>query len=189
MKIIKKISAFLLVLIAVIFVVSLFFDRKIETNKSIFINAPAATVFTQLNELKNWPNWMPWHRKDPNTKYTYEIPSSGLNASYRWESENKEVGKGTVKISEVVADKHLVTEVNFMENGVSYGIFDLVPEPSGTKVTWTFKSDMGYNPLGRLFGSYIKSMIAQDYEAGLKNLKSFVETSSATTPADTVSIQ
>ncbi|WP_254444454.1 MULTISPECIES: hypothetical protein [unclassified Ruegeria] len=41
---------------------------------------------------------------------------------------------------------------------------------NGACVTWTVTSDMGFNPVFRIFGLFIDRMLGKTYELGLKNI-------------------
>ena len=59
--------------------------------------------------------------------------------------------------------------------GTAVAGFTLEPEGEGTKVTWGFEADLGYNPVTRYMGLMFDSWIGADYEAGLASLKALVE--------------
>ena len=42
---------------------------------------------------------------------------------------------------------------------------------TGSRVTWTVTSDMGFNPVFRIFGLFMDWMLGKTYELGLKNIK------------------
>ena len=56
----------------------------------------------------------------------------------------------------------------------------LVPEGTGTRVTWTLDTDFSGSLIGRYFGLALDRMVGPDYEKGLAQLKAVAE---ATTPA------
>lgn len=51
----------------------------------------------------------------------------------------------------------------------------LSPVDEGTRVAWDLDSDMGAGPLGRWMGLMMDRWVGGDYEAGLANLKTLVE--------------
>ena len=55
----------------------------------------------------------------------------------------------------------------------------LEPSGTGSKVTWDFSSDLGFNPVLRYFGLGFDKMVGPDYEAGLAKLKAVAETPAA----------
>src|SRR5438477_7743282 len=64
-----------------------------HVERSATIDAPAATVFAQINDLSVWKEWSPWEKRDPAMKRTLSANTSGVGATYAWEG-NKDVGKG-----------------------------------------------------------------------------------------------
>ncbi|VAW34804.1 hypothetical protein MNBD_GAMMA01-1167, partial [hydrothermal vent metagenome] len=57
----------------------------------------------------------------------------------------------------------------------AYATISLDSKDNGTKVSWVFENDFGYNIFYRYFGLVLEDMIAPDYEKGLQNLKRYVE--------------
>ena len=41
---------------------------------------------------------------------------------------------------------------------------------TGSRVTWTVTSDMGFNPIFRIFGLFMDRMLGKTYERGLSNI-------------------
>jgi hypothetical protein len=60
----------------------------------------------------------------------------------------------------------------------------LEPAASGTRVTWGFDSDLGFNPIARYFGMMADDVIGPDYEKGLARLKAIAETPAPAVAAD-----
>src|ERR1700676_1636756 len=61
--------------------------------------APPAAVFDQVNDFHNWEAWSPWAKLDPTAKNTFEGPSAGTGAIFKW-AGNAEVGEGCMTITE-----------------------------------------------------------------------------------------
>ena len=102
MKAIKKIIIVLVALVALVVVVSLFLPSEVTVTRTAEINTPADVVFGQVNDFKNWVNWDPWQAKDPDMVGTYSGPETGTDSKRCWESDNDEVGKGCLTITESV---------------------------------------------------------------------------------------
>lgn len=178
MKTLRKILIWLFSIIAVIVIVGLFIPGKVHVERSAAMNAPAQKVFPLVADMHNWPSWSPWHKMDPNMTVTYFGPQMGLGAGYAWTSEKMGNGKLTIKGYE--ENKALVTEMDFMENGIATGGFNFTPEGSGTKVTWYMDSDVKQGnvfmrALGGYFGLMFKGMIADDFDKGLADMKKEAE--------------
>lgn len=179
MKFLKKIVIALALIIGIVLIVGFFLPSKIHVERSLQMNAPAEVVFEQVNTLKNWEKWSPWHRIDPNMKLTYEGPESGNGASYSWQSEHKNVGDGKLTIVKSVPYDSIFVDMDFLENGKATGSYVFTKQDGGILVTWGMDSDMGMNPIGRIFGLFMDKMIGKDFEQGLQNLKQVSESTPA----------
>src|SRR5687768_11020731 len=115
MKILKRLGLFLLAVIALLLVVSFFLPSNVHVERSRVVKAKPDAVFVQVNELKNWNNWMPWNKLDPNMQITWGEKTEGTGGSYAWSSEHESVGKGSVTITKSEPNNLVSTELNFME--------------------------------------------------------------------------
>ena len=148
-----------------------------HVERSTTVDAPAATVFAQIDDLSVWKEWSPWEKKDPAMKRTFSATSSGVGASYSWEG-NKEVGKGKMTITDSKPGEKVVEKLEFLEPFQSQAdiTFKLAAEtPTTTKVTWAM--DGKHNFISKAF-SVVKpmdGMIGKDFEDGLSGLKKVAE--------------
>jgi effector-binding domain-containing protein len=181
MKIIKGIVLTLVVLVAIAAIVGFMSPEKVHVERALNIKAASEIIRGQINELKNWTKWSPWHKKDTAMKIEYNSIASGVGADYTWSSNNKEVGSGNMTITSSNKDS-ISMAMNFMENGVATANFifsnsDSQNDTSSgeTKVTWAMDMDMGMNPIGRIFGLFMDKMLGPDFENGLSSLKQISE--------------
>jgi hypothetical protein len=148
-----------------------------HVERSATVEAPAATVFAQIDDLSVWKEWSPWEKKDPAMKRTLSSTTSGVGASYSWDG-NKEVGKGKMTITDSKPGEKVVEKLEFIEPFQSQAqiTFTMAPEgPTGTKVTWAM--DGKHNFISKAF-SVVKpmdGMIGKDFEDGLAALKKVAE--------------
>ena len=148
-----------------------------HVERSASIEAPAATVFAQIDDLSVWKEWSPWEKKDPAMKRTLSATPSGVGATYAWEG-NKEVGKGKMTITDSRPGEKVGEKLEFIEPFQSQAdiSFTLAPEnATTTKVTWAM--DGKHNFISKAF-SVVKpmdGMIGKDFEEGLANLKKVAE--------------
>lgn len=156
---------------------ALFLPSEVTVARSAKIQARPATVFGHIADLKAWSAWSPWQGKDANMKMTYsQDPATGVGASASWQSESQ--GNGSMTIVKVEPDKQLVIDLDFGGHGTATATFDLVPEgDAATTVTWTMVSHMGSNPIAKMFGQAMDSMVGPDFEQGLVQLKELSEKS------------
>lgn len=189
MQTLKRIGLFVLLLIILLVIISLFLPGKVHVERTAVINAEPSVIYDQVNGLKNWPNWAPWFKLDPNMQVMYDGPESGTGASYSWRG-NKKVGEGKLTITESHPAEHVGMRMDFKGQGSATADFNFERADGGTKVTWGMNSDMGMNPIGKYLGLFMDQMVGGDFEKGLESLKKISESSSSpaapmnTMPAD-----
>jgi carbon monoxide dehydrogenase subunit G len=146
--------------------------------RSIDISAPPDKVFAIVGDLRRFKEFSPWADFDPDIKYTYEGPESGVGQVMKWSSGNAEVGNGTQTIVKYEPATFVESQLEFGMQGTSIASFDLVPSTAGTNVTWTFNSDLEGIP-AKWFGLMFDRWIGADYEKGLARLKEVAEAPAA----------
>lgn len=171
----KKILLIIIGVLVVTLLGSMLLPSKVHVERSIVINAPAAKIFNEINSLQKWSVWDTWHKKDPNIVNEYSGPESGVGNKNTWKSSHKEVGDGAQTIMESVPNEKVITELDFGDQGKGEGSFLLSADGQGTKVLWGMDADMGMNPIGKIFGLFMDGMVGKEFEEGLNNLKSHVE--------------
>jgi effector-binding domain-containing protein len=171
----KKTLGALVVLVVLFFAVGLALPRKVHLERSTSIAAPQATVFTLVNGYKRYNQWSPWAAKDPSATYTFEGPAAGPGARMSWQGDAKTVGTGAQWITESTPFEKVVMNLDFGADGAATSSFLLAPEADGTRLTWTFETDLGRNPVSRYVGMMMEGMLAPDFEQGLASLKTLAE--------------
>ena len=148
-----------------------------RVTRSTAVSAPAAVVFAQVNDLRQWKAWSPWEKMDPALKRTFEGPSAGTGASYSW-AGNKKVGEGRMTIMESRPNDLIRIKLEFLKpfKATHTAEFAFKAEGYQTAVTW---SKFGKNNFAakafHLFVDFDK-MIGVDFEKGLGQMKSVAET-------------
>ncbi len=174
MKIIKYGLFGLLGLVVLFVVVGLVLPSEYKVERSIRIQAPPERIFTEINDLKNWPKWTMWSERDPNMKIEYEGAETGVTAKNKWDSESQ--GSGEMTITESVPGELIRYDLVFADFDMSsVGTMRLEKEDGGTRVTWSDEGTFGANPIYKYFGLFLDGMIGPDFEGGLKNLKVLCE--------------
>lgn len=185
MRILKIIGITLLIVIVLLVGIAFLLPKTITVERSIVIKADASKVFEQINNLPEWKNWSPWYKLDTAVKMTYSDPSSGTGSWYTWNSEVKNVGNGKLTITKSIPNDSILTELVFMEQGAAQGGFAFSKSDSGTQVKWFLSSNLGNNPIARYFGLFMDKMLGPDFEQGLQDLKTYVESQPAYTIQET----
>jgi effector-binding domain-containing protein/carbon monoxide dehydrogenase subunit G len=168
-KILIGLGSVVLLLIAV----GIFLPSRAHVEREILIDAPAATVFALVNDFRQVGKWSPWQETDPNARYEISGPRRGVGAMLAWDGNI--VGKGSQRITESVPYERVVSELDLGGQGNATATFELQAADAGTTVVWSFDTSFGMNLLGRFFGLMFDRIIGDDYESGLKNLKSMAE--------------
>lgn len=152
---------------------------EILATRSIEIDAPPEQVFPLVNDLEAFNRWSPWAAVDSETKYERTGPESGVGARMSWSSDDPEVGSGSQEIILSHPPEKVVLMLDFGSQGGAQARFDLEPVAAGTKVTWSFGYEIGYDLLGRYMGLLMERLVGKKYEDGLGRLKRLVETGQA----------
>ena len=174
----KKILIFVLVLIALPFVIAIFTKKDYGVEKEIIINKPNQEVFDYLKFLKNQDNFSTWSMMDPNMKKSHKGIDGTVGFISAWESEKDEVGKGEQEIKKIENGKRVDIELRFLapfeETSNAYYTTQAISD-STTKVKWGFSSRMDYPSNLLLLAMDMEGMIGKDFETGLSNLKKILE--------------
>jgi hypothetical protein len=175
MVIARRIFWVLLVLAGAFVIVGYALPAKVFVERQISIQAAPKSVFPYLNSMRMFNTWSPWAGLDPNTRFRFEGPDSGIGSAIFWSSGKNEVGSGSQTIVASVENQVVVAELVFDGEGGSQARFLLEPEANGTKLIWRFDTDFGADLFGRYVGLLLDKMIGSSYEKGLSTLKSKVE--------------
>lgn len=160
-------------LIAFLVVIGFALPRHSRFVVSETVNAPAATVFAQVNDLRRTQLWSDVAAADPNADVTFSGPARGIGATVSWNGAI--AGSGTQTIVESRPYEYVETLINGGEPGESRTWFVLVPEPGATRVDWGFEHDYGYNLVGRYVGAVVTGIIRRDYADRLAELCELAE--------------
>jgi len=173
MRFLKRFLIRLIILIAILVGIGLIIPSTHHVERSIVIDAPPDKVWTHIATFKAWESWSPWYARDPDAEFTYS--GEGVGQTAVWKSDNRQVGSGSQEVTTFDAPSKFVTALDFGGHGQAVATFDLVPEASGTRVTWALDSESGNNLIARYFGLMLDKMVGLDYETGLANLKIIAE--------------
>lgn len=144
--------------------------------RSIRIEAPAATIFALIDDFHQWERWSPWEKVDPSLIRTYGGADRGQGATYAW-AGNKEIGQGRMAIIESNPPAHLQIRIDFMVPFEAHNTIEFILQHEGDGTLLTHAM-FGPSPLiSRLMGIFISmdKMIGGKFEEGLGNLKALAE--------------
>ena len=148
---------------------NLFISSDYEFERSIEIEAPIDSVYNQVSDLHNWPNWAVWWKKDSTIDTEYFGEKNGKGASMKWKGE--EVGSGGLEIVSCSPDR---IEIKLHLGSMTpNGIWQFKEIDDGTKVTWKMQGEMPF--FIRFMTLFMDKMAGPDLSQGLKNLKEVCE--------------
>ncbi len=153
-------------IIAAIALATLLLPRKVIVTRHADVNMRPEDVIARVASTQGFQTFNPYQTTDPNLKISPFGPSEGVGAGFRFEGKE---GKGTQTITDVTATRvtHLI-DLGAMGQPVQ--TIEARATEIGTRVTWTVTSDMGLNPVFRIFGLFMDRMLGKTYELGLKNI-------------------
>lgn len=187
MKKVLLVAALIMVgLVAVFLILVAMQPAEFEVTRSTTIDAPPEAVFPYVNDLHRWNDWSPWAKLDPNATNTFSGPEQGEGASFHW-SGNAEVGEGSMTIIESRPHEYVGIDLRFIkpfedQAGVT---FELEPVADDrTEVVWSMAGKNNF--IGRVFCLIMdmEKIVGGEYEKGLANLKTMVETAQAEPDGD-----
>lgn len=176
MKALKIAVITLLLLVIVAVVVGVFLPSELHVERTTTIESPPATVFALVNGFALYNRWSPWFKMDPEARYTFEGPAFGPGAKMSWTSDNPWVGAGSREITAAAPFEHVEVHTDFGEEGSAETSFDVEKVEGGTRITWNFDTDFGWNLFGRYQGLFFDSWVGDKYGEGLAGLKEYAET-------------
>ncbi|MEM1377084.1 MAG: SRPBCC family protein [Pseudomonadota bacterium] len=131
------------------------------------INAPAEKVFALVASNEGFQTFNPYKLKDENLKITMHGPSHGIGSGFAFDGKE---GKGTQTIIAMEENKSVTMQLDLGAMGKPVTEFRLTAIGDATEVTWSTKSDFGFNPIGRVVGLFLDGMLGGTYELGLDEL-------------------
>ena len=172
----KKILIGIAVIIIVFVIIVATRPSEYSVTRSVAIAAPPDAVFPHINELKKWDAWNPWGKADPNMKFTYGGPASGVGANYAW-AGNKEVGEGRATITESRPGESVKFKMEFFKpmSATSEMEFTFKPQGNQTEVTVTVTGEKNFMAKAFCLFMSMDKMIGGKFEKALVDLKAIAE--------------
>jgi uncharacterized protein YndB with AHSA1/START domain len=172
----KTIAIIIAVLIAGVLIFAATKPDTFRVERSASIKAPPEKIFAILNDFKQWGAWSPWEKKDPAMKRNFGAITAGKGATYGWEG-NKEVGTGSMAITESVPSTKLAINLDFLKpfEAHNFAEFTLTPQGDTTQVTWAMHGPANFMTKVIHVFMNMDKMVGPDFEAGLANLKAAAE--------------
>ena len=176
---IKKILIALALIVIVFLIVVALQPADFRITRTATVAAPPAAVFAQVNDFHKWEAWSPWAKLDPSMNTTYDGPAEGTGAIYTWAGDGK-VGEGRMTLTESHPSDLIRIKLEFLKPMAATNTteFTFKPEGNQTAVTWSMTGTNNF--IGKAFALVMNmdKMVGGDFEKGLAQLKSVLETAS-----------
>lgn len=153
-------------------------DDTYTVERSTTIDAPPERIYPHVADFHRWRDWSPWEGVDPDLRRTYSGSDAGRGAVYEW-AGNRRAGEGRMEIVDAAEPTRVGLDLQFLKpfKARNETVFDIRPEGSGSRVTWTMTGRRAL--VTKIVGIFrsMDAMIGPDFERGLASLKSTVERS------------
>ena len=156
----------ILATLAAIALIALLLPRKVVVTRQADVSLRPEDVIARVASTEGFQTFNPYCTTDPDLKITPFGPAAGVGSGFRFEGKE---GKGTQTVTDVTAT-HVTHLIDLGAMGKPVQTIEAKAKGAGSQVTWTVTSDMGFNPVFRIFGLFMDRMLGQTYELGLKNI-------------------
>lgn len=173
----KKLLLTLAVLAVVLAAVVALQPAEFRVERSTTISAPPSAAFELVNDFHHWEIWSPWLEADPQAKVTFEGPSSGEGAVYRW-AGNSQVGEGSATIVESRPNERILIKLEFIKPfaNTCTAEFTFHPQDGQTDVTWSMSGHNDFLSKAIHLVINMDEMIGGQFAKGLAKMQSAAET-------------
>ena len=180
MKTLKYIVFLLLIVIIGFSIYIAVQPNSFEISRPRTIQAPAAVIYNNVIDFKNWEAWSSWVESDPDIKISFPEQTKGVNGSYAWEDKDGVGTMTTTGATPYESIKQVMQISDFPSSDVSW---NFKPNNDGsTDVTWDITGKdlpFGFKMFSVLMGG-MEKQIGPHYERSLEKLDSIVVNSMKT---------
>jgi hypothetical protein len=161
--------------IALAFIISLFFPRTYRIERSTVINRPLYESYAYMNNINNWADWSPWNNSiDSSMKSFYSPNTIGIGATHYFRGDL--VGLGRFRISSGVLNEMIHYDLSINDGTMhSEATFYFRNVGGKTHLMWVDSGDVGMNPIYRYMLPSKISGTEQAFEEGLIMIKRAAE--------------
>ena len=137
-----------------------------HVERTAIIDANPAEVTAMAASTEGFQRIKLYASTDANQKITPFDPASGVGSGFHFDGKD---GKGSQTVAAVSADQ-VTYAIDLGAMGKPTQTIVVAAAPDGTKVTWSMDTDMGMNPIARVFGLFMDRMMGATFARGLQNM-------------------
>lgn len=153
-------------------ILSLFIPSKLMITRAVVINANAAKVLTEIDNLQKWKRWQPVFMND-STQIKFKTDATGLSNYCEWNSKGK---KNIIEITNKNGNSITAILKRPGENDVQNTISVLpLADSNQVQAEWNVLIKLKWYPWEKFYGILIEKISGQGYEDALNSLKNYVE--------------
>jgi len=176
MKILKVLLLIIVIAIVGLLAYAKTCDNDFSVEESIIINKNITETFDYVKLFSNQIEYSPWDKMDPGMKRTFTGVDGTVGSTHSWESENPDVGYGTMTVNAIEPNKRIDWTIAFTKpfEAVSpaYMTTEII-DANTTKVTWGSSGNIPF-PMNVMVAS-VKKDLGGNFANGLSDLKSILE--------------
>lgn len=156
-------------------VISQFLPSEVFIQAEETIPANPPEIYDVIARPTTWKDWTAWNtERYPEMKWEYEGAEEGVGAIMSWSEPSQPSGRLEITAAESSPD---VAQINYnlwFGGQTEPGTGQITAEKQAdgsSRVRWTGKIKLTWNPIERYMGLVLDDWIRQDFERGLKRLK------------------
>ena len=175
MKTFRKILLWILAIIALLVIIAFLLPRTYKVERSVYIKADKALVYSLCCNFSQWHLWVPW-TKELDSTAVFEITGDDCTPGVTMKWNGKMVGNGEMTVTDLQPGQLVAYNLSF-DGGKYKSRGEMIFEDAAdsVKVTWNDQGDLGYNPFARYMGLMMDKMMGKDFTKGLNKLKMVAE--------------
>ncbi len=163
---IKKIAGFGIAGVLAVSAAAFALPRHVSVERSAVIDAEADAIIALAASNEGFQTFNPYKSMDPELRIELFGPQAGVGSGFHFDGTD---GTGSQTVSAVSEDQ-VVYAIDLGALGQPVQSIKAVPVADGAEVTWRVDSDLGFNPIFRVFGLFMEDMMGPTFELGLENL-------------------
>ena len=173
MKALKIIGIIIGLLVAALLIIPLFISSPVVVSAETDIALEPEQLFPALATFSNREAWDPWVAKDSTTDVVLEPQPGYVGSTYEWKGEL--IGSGRMEVTSVTESSYISSNLWFGDAEEPALVeWNLKASGIGTIARWSFSMEPAY-PFGKLSMLIGKGFLKKDFDAGLANLKKYME--------------
>lgn len=166
----------LLLIILVLLSVALFIKKEYQIERIVIIDQPVERVFDYIRYMNHQHQFNKWWMVDPQVKNELIGQDGFVGSIVRWDSTNKQLGKGEQEIKSIEVNHRIDFEIRFIKPFANIAQVYMITEPITDEITrfkWGF---VGQNKFPfTLMNLFIDKLLGNDLEASSIKLKEILE--------------